>query len=608
MHHRRILLLCLISLLLTVQHVSAHSNLYRADPPANSQLAEAPAVISLYFTERLEPEFSAIVLERGDGTTVVTPAAVVDPADTTIMHLVPGDLPEGLYTVVWRALSAEDGHQTRGSYAFAIGTAAGAALNPAGQDTIPAPDTALRWLTHLAVALLIGGVSFIVFVWQPAQVAASVPRRVTHLILIGWLLYGVVLFVNLLLYTNEVQGEMTRVVNATRFGDVWLVRLGLWSLMGISLWLPRQRSGGYVTALLIGAGILLAQSQYSHASAAHDPLAVTLVTWLHLLGTALWLGGLMHFFAVIPLARRAESLGLLTAWFSNMARVALLTLVITGVFSGWLFVGSVDALLTTLYGQALLVKLILIAPVLGIAAINFVRTGRRLRAGNEQWTGILYNLVGAEIGLLVVAIIGAALMASVNPARAALALRQPPEDNTFAQVDIHDEGLHVHFTVEPGWVGQNTFKVLLLNDGIDPVDDATLIRVRFDYLARNLGQSELRPTLTRDGEYAADGANLSQPGDWRVRVTIQRPNQFDVVQDYTLTMELPPVPPGLNTSAPIPGHTLAELLAGAALLIVGGFTVGRKWLKLWDGVGAFGVALLFVGIALILTALGHPTF
>jgi len=290
-----------------------------------------------------------------------------------------------------------------------------------------------------------------------------------------------------------------------------------------------------------------------------------------------------------------------------ISNAALLALLITGAYSAWLFVGSLDALLTTLYGQALLFKLLLLAPVLLIAAINLVRTGQRLREGNERWTGILHNLVGAEIALIVVALIGAAIMTSVNPARVAAAMRQPPADNTFTQLDIQPDGAHVHFTVSPGWVGQNMFIVQLLADGTDPITDATLIRVRFDYLARNLGQSELRPTLTSDDQYVAEGANLSQPGEWRVRLTIQRPNQFDIVLDYPLTLELAPVPPDLNMGAPLPGHTRVELLAGAALMIVGGFTVGRKWLKLWDGVGVFGAAMLFVGIALVLTALGHPT-
>lgn len=596
----------IVVLLIAASGVSAHSNLYRADPPPNSQLGSAPQTITLYFTERLEREFSGISVQRADGSTVETPPSFVDADDETIMRLVPGDLPDGLYTVVWRALSAEDGHQTRGSYAFAIGAAAGAALSDTASETIPVGDSAARWLTTISAALLIGGLGFVVFVWQSSKLAAGIPRRTIRLIRIGWLLYGAALVIGLAVYVNVVQGDPIRIVIATRFGVIWLIRLGLWALLGLALWWARRRTLGYYIGLALGAAILYAHSQYSHASAAHDPQAVTLATWLHLLGTALWLGGLIHFFAIIPLAKRAESLGQLTGWFSNMARAALLALIVTGAYSAWLFVGDANALLTTLYGQALLLKLLLIAPLLLIAAINLVWTGRRLRQGRSAWTGRLRGLIGAEVALIAGVLLGAAVMTSTNPARAQAAARLPLPDNSSDQLEIVD-GVHVHLSASPGWVGENTFQVLLLQDGIDPIRDASLIRVRFDHQTRNLGQSELRPTSNDDGTYSVVGANVSQPGAWRARVTVQRPGAFDLVTDFTLNMELPPVPPGLNTGAPIPGHTQAELAAGVGLLLVGGFTIGRKWLRLWDGAGIFGAALVFAGFVLIVTALSHPT-
>lgn len=602
----RLIAVLILGCLYGVGAVAAHANLYRADPPPNSELAAAPEAITLYFTERLEAEYSAITLERSDGTTVETPPAIVDSTDAGVMRLTPGALSDGLYTVVWRALSAEDGHQTRGSYAFAIGANAGAALSSALQVSIPPGEAAARWLTYVSAALFIGGVGFVAFVWQPSKLAAAVPRRTARAVEIGWLLYGVVLVIHAFVYSAGVGGEVIRVITLTRFGEIWLMRGGAWLIAGVALWWARRRSSAYIAALIAGAALLFAHSQYGHSSAAHDPQAVTLANWLHLLGTALWLGGLIHFFMVIPLAKRAESLGLLTAWFSNMARSALLTLIITGLYAAWLFVGDFDALLTTFYGQTLVFKLILIVPLLVIAAINFGLTGRRLRAGRGEWTGRLRGLVGVEVALIAGVLIGSAVLTSVNPARAEAASRQPPPDNTSAQLEIMD-GVHVHLDVAPGWVGQNTFTVTLLDGGVEPILDASLIRARFDYRTRNLGQSELRPTLSSDdGVYTAAGANLSQPGEWRARVTVQRPGEFDIVTDFTLDMELPPVPPGLNSGEPIPGHTRVELMAGVALLIVGGFTVGRKWLNLWDGVGVLGAALLFVGIALILTALSHP--
>jgi hypothetical protein len=49
------------------------------------------------------------------------------------------------------------------------------------------------------------------------------------------------------------------------------------------------------------------------------------------------------------------------------------------------------------------------------------------------------------------------------------------------------------------------------------VTDASLIRLRFESMERNLGQSELRPALTIEDTYTVTGANLSIPADQVMR-------------------------------------------------------------------------------------------
>jgi len=118
---RRLILLVFLCLLVGVSPIWAHANLLRSDPAPSATLDSAPQAISLWFTEALEPDFSRILLLDGKGGTVITPASVVDPADAKHMTLMPGSLPDGVYTVSWRSISAADGHSTSGSYAFAVG-------------------------------------------------------------------------------------------------------------------------------------------------------------------------------------------------------------------------------------------------------------------------------------------------------------------------------------------------------------------------------------------------------------------------------------------------------------------------------------------------------
>ena len=102
------------------------------------------------------------------------------------------------------------------------------------------------------------------------------------------------------------------------------------------------------------------------------------------------------------------------------------------------------------------------------------------------------------------------------------------------------DDLHVMLTITPGTVGENEFAVDLSTAAGELVTDASLIRLRFDH--QDLGQSELRiepaanPGQQQGGLYRITGANLSVPGEWRLRLTIARPEQYDSVVDFNPTI------------------------------------------------------------------------
>ena len=276
-------------------------------------------------------------------------------------------------------------------------------------------------------------------------------------------------------------------------------------------------------------------------------------------------------------------------------------LIVTGLYSAWLEVGSVAALVDSLYGRALIVKGILFVPLLLIAAINLFLTPRGLRSGEAVWSKRLRGLIGVEIALMMGIFAAVAVMASADPARASLASRLPPPDHSFSDY-VQVDDIHIHFDVVPGWVGQNEFYVTLLTEAGDPIDDASLIRVRFDNQTQNVGQSEVRPLHVGNGEYKISGANLSVPGTWRARVTVQRPDKFDSLADFTLDMQNAPIPPGLDMSVPLSGRQWALLISGLALLAIGGFAGGRGRFTPFRDVGLIVSATLIVGLILLIGA------
>jgi mono/diheme cytochrome c family protein len=60
--------------------------------------------------------------------------------------------------------------------------------------------------------------------------------------------------------------------------------------------------------------------------------------------------------------------------------------------------------------------------------------------------------------------------------------------------------------------------------------------LRFEPLDGRLPPSELALDELADGEYSAQGANLSLPADWRVRAVVRRTDRFDAFADFPVDL------------------------------------------------------------------------
>lgn len=625
-HGKKLLQLVGICLILwTAAPLSAHANLVRSEPSASAALDAAPEIIRIWFTEPLEPDYSRITLLDASGSPVELPPSEVDTADPKLLSVVVPALPDGLYTVSWRVVSSADGHPTEGSFAFGINVAVSAApVTLTINETVPADGVIVRWINLLSLAVLIGGLGFALFVWQPAAVdeATAADRLLRRLMLGGWVAAGVASLLMLLLQAAiALDGTLFGVLSNPQFasftmtstyGRLWLARTGLWVILGGVLFYGGRYRLQW--ALILGIGVLLTQSMFSHASAAPDAAVAIAADWLHLLATSLWIGGLFAFVLVLIVHRPREAArtGQIAGYFSNYVRVAVAALVVTGIYATWLQVGSIEALVNTVYGQALLVKIVLFLPLLLIALVNLVLTQRQLQAGQSAWVGRLRGLVGAEIALTAGILVAVAVMTSGAPARgiqaqraanAAMEAVAPADAGYFGMEVINNQMIHLEIT--PGYVGENTFIVTPFDVAGASITDASLIRLRFDNLDQNLGQSELRPVYD-DGRraYIVTGANLSTPGHWRIRMTIQRPGEFDTVADFEAEIHSAPPPPQpvVNDIIPRLNRVAAAGLTGIALLVVGGFFLLQARPYRLIGTGGFASLCVLIGGAFLLSA------
>ncbi|MGC2523054.1 MAG: copper resistance CopC family protein [Stellaceae bacterium] len=99
---------------------SAHAFLDHASPAVGSTVPTAPAAVTMWFTQQLEPAFTTATVTDKSGNNVDSAAAQVDPKDPTELRVPLKPLPPGTYTVAWRALSV-DTHTTTGHFTFTVG-------------------------------------------------------------------------------------------------------------------------------------------------------------------------------------------------------------------------------------------------------------------------------------------------------------------------------------------------------------------------------------------------------------------------------------------------------------------------------------------------------
>jgi copper resistance protein C len=97
---------------------SAHANLASAAPAVGATVQTAPTEVAITFTEEVAPKFSGIQVLDAKGTRVDAGDAHTAADNAKLLSVSLKALSPGVYKVVWHAMSADDSHKTKGSFAF----------------------------------------------------------------------------------------------------------------------------------------------------------------------------------------------------------------------------------------------------------------------------------------------------------------------------------------------------------------------------------------------------------------------------------------------------------------------------------------------------------
>src|SRR5256712_663457 len=319
---------------------------------------------------------------------------------------------------------------------------------------------------HLASCVLLVGAFFVLLLASRpmATTARCWDRRLVRwsrllvFVAVGsgivWLLVRTAIFENRPQAALE-PGAVWHAVLDTWPGLVWLARHGLLIVLGVFLamrasvaerrdWLAAR---GEALTLATLALALMSASSHAAAITPGTTLAVA-VDVTHVVGTGLWVGGLVALALLLRAASREDGADarpyavLAARRFSRAALIVMLLLVASGALNAIAQVESVAALAGTTHGRLLLAKLVVLVLILVLAAVNRTRILPALSAPSvpvERSTmRRLTTFVGLEAALALILLMLAAAMTLTTPARHAepawpLAdLRSPPTSRRHA--------------------------------------------------------------------------------------------------------------------------------------------------------------------------------
>ncbi|MDR6977070.1 copper transport protein [Streptomyces sp. 3330] len=376
---------------------SAHAALTGSDPAQGVVVDKAPTQVSLTFSETVSMNDDSLRVLDPKGTRVDTgkPSGVSGTTYAVPLH---SGLPDGTYTVTYQVVSA-DSHPVAGAYTFSIGapseTSVSVSDRTAGGGVVGWLYGFGRYASYAGFIVMTGGAAFVLACWQ----RGTGVRAVQRLVVSGWVaMTAATLFLLLLRGSYTSSGKLGDVFDLDLLGEVLQTKTGaalvsrLLLLAAAALFIAvlfgaydkregeekRDLTFGLaVGGTVVAAGLAASWAMAEHASTGLQPGIAMPVDVLHLLAVATWLGGLTALLVALyraPADRPVEAPA--ARRFSRLALGSVSVVVATGTYQSWRQLGSWSALTDTRYGRLLLVKIGLVALLVGVAWISRRWTAR----------------------------------------------------------------------------------------------------------------------------------------------------------------------------------------------------------------------------------------
>jgi copper transport protein len=338
-------------------------------------MATMPLGVELIFSEPVSPAGAGVKVSSPSGRQVAEPAI----SRGSLLYATMSSTETGTFVVSWQVLAA-DTHPSRGAFRFSIGRPSSnpySSLLSGGEIGTATPlgfllQALARWVHFAGFALAFGVVAY--------QALTRRRQRFQRLVTTGVILLIAAEPLALLgqLASLSFDGDTAIAVLASGFGRLLALRLAgalfVWILLAIDSPWP---------ILGVGAAVALVDGLSAH-SIPGLPGAGQLLVAIHVAAMGLWVGGLAGFLAAPD--RR----------FGRQAALLFGIAATSGVLLAVGHIGALGALMSTPYGQALMVKVLIVGAALCVAVL------RRRRV---------------EFGVLLAVVAAAAVVAALPPPR-----------------------------------------------------------------------------------------------------------------------------------------------------------------------------------------------
>lgn len=444
--------------------VFAHATPVEMAPDSGENVVEARE-ITIRFSERLEPASSRIRVTNQSGSEVSTEARVGENPYVLIAPITAAE--DGVYTVSWSVVSKDDGHFTKGAYAFAIGSSTVANVSDSSVVKLTSwKEVAAIFIEFLGNSVLWGVLVLLVLAIRPVvsrhiELQDGVCRIILVLTGFGVGAGGIGAAAQIWIKGSELAtlhaipfADAAAMYLHTASGESTLVRAAALIVFGVLVSNFRSRlleagmtwrDGLLATCLLTFAYF---RATISHATAnPFFPEISIFINAIHLIDKDLWLGIVVVLTVLILVSRTDLIRALISRAFSILA-LNLACISLTASYIVWLHLRDFGNLTTTEWGENFLKLLATAVILVGLRAYH-VLTYARYPDVFARWIRVTIPAEAVAAGLVV--FFTSLVIITSPPAHAAqgtvfvhkgestIRLEQSPTEDDQALVTVRDE-------------------------------------------------------------------------------------------------------------------------------------------------------------------------